>query len=83
MKLERAFIYPVKSLRGAEVSSLELDELGPVGDRRWMVVDEAGRFVTQRQFPKMAVITPRVSSDGLQLELENGNPSPGTDRAHG
>ena len=29
MKLERAFIYPVKSLRGVEVASLELDDLGP------------------------------------------------------
>ncbi len=75
MKLERAFIYPVKSLRGFEVSALELDALGPVGDRRWMVVDDAGRFVTQRQFPKMAVITPRVSGEHLRLEFA-GAPSP-------
>ena len=79
MKLERAFIYPVKSLRGVEVASLELDDLGPVGDRRWMLVDDAGRFVTQRQFPKLAVMTPRVLDEALQLEFE-GALSPLTPR---
>ena len=79
MKLERAFIYPVKSLRGVEVASLELDDLGPVGDRRWMLVDDAGRFVTQRQFPKLAVMTPRFSDEQLQLEFE-GALSPLTPR---
>lgn len=67
MKLERAFIYPVKSLRGCEVAALELDDLGPVGDRRWMLVDADGRFVTQRQFPKLAVLVPHVSAEHLQL----------------
>lgn len=70
MKIERAFIYPVKSLRGVEVSSLELDALGPIGDRRWMVVDENGRFVTQRSVPKMATIQPSLSAGGLSLQTD-------------
>lgn len=67
MKVTRAFIYPVKSLRGVEVSSLALDALGPVGDRRWMVVDEKGRFVTQRSVPAMATIQPSLIREGLKL----------------
>lgn len=77
MKVTRAFIYPVKSLRGVEVSSLELDALGPVGDRRWMVVDENGRFVTQRSVPAMATIQPSLINGGVRLndfvvEVPNG-----------
>ncbi len=67
MQLLRAFIYPVKSLRGVEVSSLELDALGPVGDRRWMVVDARGVFVTQRTVPAMATLQPALEGGALRL----------------
>lgn len=67
MRLLRAFIYPVKSLRGVEVSSLELDALGAAGDRRWMVVDAKGRFVTQRSAPAMATLQPSLVPGGLTL----------------
>lgn len=68
MKLLRAFIYPVKSLRGVEVPSLTLDARGPVGDRRWMVVDPRGVFVSQRSAPAMATVTPLLRDGGLRLE---------------
>lgn len=46
--------YPIKSCAAREVRSLDLDAIGPVGDRRWMVVDVAMRFVTQRRDPALA-----------------------------
>lgn len=73
MKLLRAFIYPVKSLRGVEVPSLELDALGPIGDRRWMVVDEKGRFVTQRSVPAMATIQPALAWGQLTLQASDAS----------
>ncbi|MGV3623520.1 MAG: MOSC domain-containing protein [Archangium sp.] len=73
MKLLRAFIYPVKSLRGIEVSSLQLDALGPAGDRRWMVVDEKNRFVTQRSVPAMATVQPTISAGELKLQRDGAS----------
>lgn len=66
-RLAGLFIYPVKSLRGCAVASCELDALGPVGDRRFLVVDAAGRFLTQRTLPRMALIGTRLDAAHLTL----------------
>ncbi|MDP4548933.1 MULTISPECIES: MOSC domain-containing protein [unclassified Marinobacter] len=56
MNVLSLFIYPVKSLSGISVPYLELDDFGPSGDRRWMIVDGLGKFVTQRRLPRLALI---------------------------
>lgn len=56
MKIKALYRYPCKSLPGIEVSRMTLDGLGPAGDRRWMLVDDTGRFVTQRTFPQLALV---------------------------
>ncbi len=43
------------------------DRHGPVGDRRFLVVDEKGRFLTQRDTPRLAAITPTLLADGIEL----------------
>ena len=67
MHLTGLFIYPVKSLRGFPVNSASVDALGLVGDRRFMLVDETGRFLTQRTLPRMALVT--TALDGTHLTL--------------
>lgn len=69
--ISRLAIYPVKSCAGlwletAEVGRAGLESQG-IGDREWMVVTEAGDFVTQRQHPRMARIVPRIEADALVL----------------
>ena len=64
------FIYPVKSLRGCTVHSVELDPFGFVGDRRFLIVDSAGKFLTQRTVPRMALIDARLSSGALTLSAD-------------
>jgi uncharacterized protein YcbX len=64
------FIHPVKSLRACEVNSAGVDVLGLVGDRRFLVVDEAGRFLTQRTLPRMARVATALSADTLTLSTE-------------
>ena len=49
-------IYPIKSCRGLSLDSARVEARGLQADRRYMVVDANGHFVTQRQFPKMALI---------------------------
>jgi len=48
--------YPVKSLRGHPVARASIEQCGIVGDRRWMVIDETGRFITRREMPHMALL---------------------------
>ena len=67
MKLSRLFVYPVKSLAGSELEDAVIDEFGVSHDRRWLVVDEAGVFLSQRELARMALIRPCIASDGLQL----------------
>jgi uncharacterized protein len=67
MQLTGINLYPVKSLRGFPVSSAEVDDLGLAGDRRFLVVDDTGQFLTQRTLPRMAQIATELSSDTLTL----------------
>lgn len=69
VKISRLFRYPVKSLRGLEVEYLELDDFGPIGDRRWMIVDAKGRFVTQRKYPQLALLGLSEGDDGLEVAV--------------
>ena len=65
------WLYPVKSCRGAPVEFLDLGPLGPEGDRRFMIVDREGRFLSQRSHPRMTLIraTPRPEG-GVRLAWE-------------
>ena len=56
MRLGTITIYPVKSLRGVSVREAVVEPWGLAGDRRWMVVDKDGRYLTQRELPGMAWI---------------------------
>lgn len=69
------FIYPVKSMRGIQLDSAILTPSGlkasnGLTDREWMVVDQNGKFVTQRQYPQMAIIEPSVQNDHLLLKAD-------------
>jgi uncharacterized protein len=59
-RLARLFVYPVKSCAGVEVREVPLLETGLDLDRAWMVVDEQGAFVTQRELPRMALVKPQI-----------------------
>lgn len=67
--------YPIKSFRGFNVGEMRLDPRGPMFDRRWMLVDEAGKFLTMRQLPKLARIGLRFDGDtGLELSSSGTEP---------
>jgi uncharacterized protein YcbX len=61
----------VKSLRGHAVSAAEFDELGFAGDRRFLVVDDTGKFLTQRVLPRMAQVDARLDNGSLTLSTDN------------
>jgi uncharacterized protein len=54
------FVYPVKSCAGVQVNEAILTETGLEFDRAWMLVDEKGEFVSQRELPRMCLIQPTL-----------------------
>lgn len=72
MHLSGLHIYPVKSLRGLTVNSAEVDALGLVGDRRFLLVDPQGQFLTQRALPRMAQIETALTAHDLVLRAPHG-----------
>ncbi len=67
LRVTGLFIYPVKSLRGLAVSSAAVGARGFVGDRRFLVVDQDNRFLTQRVLPRMALIETALAEGELVL----------------
>jgi hypothetical protein len=60
-------IYPIKSARGISLPSAQIADRGLELDRRWMVVNEEGHFLTQRTIPKMALIHVALGNDRLSI----------------
>lgn len=72
--LSDIFIYPVKSFAGIAVGASEVQARGLKYDRRWMVVDQEGQFLTQRAIPRMSLVTPCISAGEITLRAP-GMPS--------
>jgi len=69
MNIHALFLYPVKSLAGIPVDWFSLDDFGPVGDRRWMIVSENGQFVTQRLNPELAMVATRFDGPDVIIAI--------------
>ncbi len=70
MKISEINIYPIKSLGGITLNEAVIEQRGLQYDRRWMLVDENGKFLTQREFPKMSTISIVLKGNGLQVSAE-------------
>lgn len=67
IRLTQLYIYPVKSMAGIPLETCELEPMGLRHDRRWMLVDDDGRFMTQRTHPQMVLIRPAIVDGQLVL----------------
>ena len=54
VRLTSIHIYPMKAARAVDLDESVVEPWGLAGDRRWLLVDEDGRFVTQREEPSLA-----------------------------
>ncbi len=66
--LSEIWIYPIKSLAGIRLQKANVKQKGLEHDRRFMLVDESGRFLTQREHPGMALFNMSIASDQLTIE---------------
>ncbi|CAH0203834.1 hypothetical protein SRABI118_01808 [Massilia sp. Bi118] len=73
--LSQLLLYPIKSCAGMAVQEATLLESGlaahGVHDREWMLVTESGQFLTQREYPRMALIRPRPDGGNLRVSGPN------------
>jgi uncharacterized protein YcbX len=59
--IAQLWVYPIKSCAGVSLTQSELTMEGLLFDRNWMVVDEHGDFLSQRECPRMALVQPTVT----------------------
>ena len=83
--LSGLYVYPIKSCAGISLDTSELIATGLRHDRRWMLVDGSGEFMSQRAHPRLALISTHLSEEHLTvsapgmpdlrmpLQQENGN----------
>lgn len=74
MHISSLNIYPIKGCRGHSVATTAIEPLGIVGDRRLMLVDASGRFVSQREEPLLATITPELEGTRLTVRVAGATP---------
>ena len=70
MKVSSLFVHPVKSMRGLELQSAEVEARGLAGDRRWVVADEDGVFLTQRTCTGLAKFDASYEGEDLVLGFD-------------
>lgn len=67
MRLTEINIYPIKSLKGVSLNEARTENRGLELDRRWMLVDERNKFLTQREIPKMATLEVGIKEGELKI----------------
>jgi uncharacterized protein YcbX len=74
MRVTELRVYPVKSLGGQKVSSAHVEPWGLAGDRRWGIVDEAGKKVTARELRALLGLRAEViGADAIRIHANSGS----------
>ncbi len=74
-RLTGLHLYPLKSAAAFSAHQADVDAIGLVGDRRWMLVDVEGRAVTQREQPRLARVHAIPAPDGGLEIVATGMPA--------
>ncbi len=74
LRVSEVNIYPVKSCAGIALTSGRVVDTGFEHDREWMIVDGEGNFITQRQHPKLALVSVILFPGGVRLAAEGRSP---------
>lgn len=68
VRLAGLFVYPVKACAGISLESAQLVRRGLALDRRYMLVDRAGVFVSQRELPQLSQVSTALVGDRIELK---------------
>jgi uncharacterized protein YcbX len=67
LALSEIYIYPVKSLGGISVDSVIVEGRGLKYDRRYLLIDENNVFMTQRDYPQLALLKLSFRENGFNV----------------
>lgn len=67
MKISSLWVYPIKSVQGLSLPIMTFDKRGPLSDRRFMLVDDKGKFITQRQFSILSQLSLMEEDDNFLI----------------
>lgn len=67
LSLQNIYVYPIKSLAGIAVAESKVTDTGLQYDRRWMLTDNEGNFLSQRSHPQMAMLSVNFTEAGLTV----------------
>lgn len=70
LRIQSLHIYPLKSARGIDVQEAFVTDRGFEHDRRFMLVDEKCRFLSQRTLPQMVHLETELSDERLRIRYE-------------
>ncbi len=72
MRITGLFVYPIKSCGGVSLPEAQVTRSGLLHDRRLMVVDAEGRFLTQRTHPRLGRVTTKLEATGVRARAPEG-----------
>jgi uncharacterized protein len=70
IRLASIRIYPMKAARAVNLDESRVEPWGLAGDRRWLLVDEDGRFISQREESSLARVVVSCGPDGIRVSAE-------------
>jgi len=80
MKIKELIFYPIKSCRGIHLSHAKVGDKGLSDynnnlyyDRTFMIVDESGKFTTQRQYPQLARVIVTIEGKKITLSFDDSS----------
>jgi uncharacterized protein YcbX len=68
LRVSGIWVYPVKALGGIPLHSSEVEARGLQYDRRWMLTDSEGNFLSQRDFPRLTLFRMQFQEDGVLVQ---------------
>lgn len=71
IQLSSLTCYPIKACRGFDVNAARVERMGLERDRRMMVVTPEGHFLTQREYPRLALVAPALDGGAVTLSAPN------------
>ena len=76
MIVSELYVYPLKSCQGIKLMRAEVQPKGFLGDREMMLVTKSGKFLTQRQYPRLAKVRVQLENNQVVLSVQNENIAP-------
>ncbi|MCR9251557.1 MAG: MOSC domain-containing protein [bacterium] len=67
LSVKGIYCYPIKGCSGISLEKAELQMEGLKLDRRWMLVDDTGNFISQRSHSELALMKTEITTDGFKI----------------